>query len=47
MCKPIVSFTYAWTHFFQLERAIKDKLEINMTLEQDGMEGVDDEEWVR
>jgi hypothetical protein len=28
-----------------LERAMKEKLEINMTLEQDNMEGVDEEEW--
>jgi len=29
-----------------LEAAISSQLEVNMTLEQDGMEGVDETEWV-
>lgn len=31
----------------QLENAISSQLEVNLTLEQDRMEGVDDSEWVR
>jgi hypothetical protein len=30
----------------QLEAAISSQLEVNLTLEQDRMEGVDDSEWV-
>lgn len=29
----------------QLEAAISSQLEVNLTLEQDGMEGVDETEW--
>jgi hypothetical protein len=31
----------------QLEAAISSQLEVNLTLEQDGMVGVDESEWVR
>jgi hypothetical protein len=34
-------------HWFQLEDAMKQKLTLNLKLEQDSMEGVDECEWVR
>lgn len=32
-------------HCFQLKKSVSSKLEVNLSLEQDDMEGVDEKEW--
>jgi len=51
-CNDLINFAevclvYTWcVTQFQLEDAVKQKMVLNMKLEQDSMEGVDESEWV-
>jgi hypothetical protein len=35
-----------WDEYLQIQKSVSNKMEINMKLEQDEMEGVDSKEWV-
>ena len=45
-CNLLISLSLFCALTRQLEAAISSQLEVNLTLEQDGMIGVDESEWV-